>query len=131
MTVQAVGRTSSSTPVASRRRLAHLSGRIGLHVFVAALALIFTAPFFFSISTSLKRVTELHVFPPVLWPANPQPYNYVRVFEVAPYGVFYLNSIIIAGAATIGNVLCAAIAAYGFARFRWRGREICFLILLS
>src|SRR5215210_8115085 len=130
MTVQALDRTSTASAV-SRRRAGELAGRIGLHLFTAALALIFTAPFFFSISTSLKSVTELHVFPPVFWPADPQPYNYVRVFEVVPFGLFYLNTVIIAGTATIGNVLCAAVAAYGFARFRWRGREFCFLLLLS
>ena len=54
-----------------------------------------------------------------------------RGFEVVPFGTFYLNSIIIAGTATIGNVLCAALAGYGFARFRWRGRDACFLVLLS
>src|SRR5262245_13418868 len=116
MTVQAIGSASSAAQAPSRRGAGHLAGRIGLHVLTAALALIFTAPFFFSVSTSLKSVTELHVFPPVFWPANPQPYNYVRVFEVVPYGLFYLNTIIIAGTATIGNVLCASIAAYGFAR---------------
>src|SRR5215210_2136028 len=131
MTVRAIDRTASAGHTASQRRASYLAGRIGLHVFTALLALIFTAPFFFSVSTSLKSVTELHVFPPVIWPADPQPYNYVRVFEVVPYGLFYLNTVIIAGTATIGNVLCAAVAAYGFARFRWRGRELCFLILLS
>lgn len=131
MTVQAIGRSSPAASALARRRAGQVAGRIGLHLFTAALAVIFTAPFFFAVSTSLKAVTELHVFPPVFWPANPQPYNYVRVFEVVPYGLFYLNTVIIAGTATIGNVLCATVAAYGFARFRWRGRELCFLILLS
>jgi multiple sugar transport system permease protein len=131
MTTQAIDRGSASSSAVSRRRVGYLAGRVGLHVFTAILALIFTAPFFFSISTSLKSTTELHVFPPVVWPASPQPYNYVRVFEVVPFGLFYLNTIIIAVTATIGNVLCAAVAAYGFARFRWRGRDLCFLILLS
>src|SRR6186713_74535 len=96
MTVQAIGRTSGGASTVSRRGTGYLAGRIGLHVVTAVLALIFTAPFFFSISTSLKAVTELHVFPPIFWPANPQPYNYVRVFEVVPFGLFYMNTIIIA-----------------------------------
>jgi multiple sugar transport system permease protein len=132
MTVRAIDhRTAPAGRAVTRRRPGRLAGRIGLHLFTALLAVIFTAPFFFSISTSLKSTTELHVFPPVMWPSNPQPYNYVRVFEIVPYGLFYMNTVIIAGTATVGNVICAAIAAYGFARFRWRGREICFLILLS
>src|SRR5215207_10185227 len=131
MTVRAIDRAATAGHSGSHRRPGYLAGRIGLHLVTALLALIFTAPFFFSVSTSLKSVTELHVFPPVLWPADPQPYNYARVFEVVPYGLFYLNTVFIAGTATIGNVLCAAVAAYGFARFRWRGRDFCFLLLLS
>jgi multiple sugar transport system permease protein len=120
----------AARPVASER-LSLRVGRLGLYLLTGLLALVFTAPFFFSLSSSLKTAQELHVFPPVPLPAVPQFYNYVLVFLVVPYGLFYLNTIIIAGAATIGNVLAASLAAYGFARFRWRGRDLCFLILLS
>src|SRR5437762_274540 len=131
MTVRAIDRSSTTAPLVSRPGTGRLAARVGLHALTALLALIFTAPFFFAVSTSLKSVTELHVFPPLVWPAQPQPSNYIRVFEVVPYGLFYLNTILIAGTATIGNVLCAAVAAYGFARFRWRGRDVCFMVLLS
>ncbi|MCC7372279.1 MAG: carbohydrate ABC transporter permease [Chloroflexi bacterium] len=131
MTVQTMGRAASATPTAPRWPASYLAGRVLLHAFAVLLAVIFTAPFFFAISTSLKTPVELHTFPPSIFPADPQPFNYARVFQVAPYGVFYLNTVIIAVTATIGNVICASIAAYGFARFRWRGREICFMVLLS
>jgi multiple sugar transport system permease protein len=130
MTVQAIDRTSSATGWTGNRT-GQLVGRVTLHVLTALLAVIFTAPFFFAVSTSLKSPLELHIIPATLWPSVPQPFNYRRVFEVVPYGLFYMNTVIIAGTATIGNVICASIAAYGFARFRWRGRDICFLILLS
>jgi ABC-type glycerol-3-phosphate transport system permease component len=131
VTAQAIGRSATTTRSGATGRRGPRLGRVGLHLLTAVLAVAFTAPFCFSLSSSLKTAQELHTFPPTLVPAVPQPGNYVRVFEVVPYGTFYLNSIIIAGTATIGNVLCAALAGYGFARFRWRGREICFLVLLS
>lgn len=131
MTVRAIPRTGTSAQGGSAGHLSQRLGRIGLHLATALLALVFTAPFFFSLSSSLKSAQELNVLPPTLLPASPQVSNYLRVFEVVPYGTFYLNSIVIAGTATVGNVLCAAIAGYGFARFRWRGREVCFLVLLS
>jgi len=131
MTAHALGRSSATTRPAAPGHLNARPGRVGLYVLTVLLAAIFTAPFFFTISSSLKTVQELHVFPPTLVPAVPQLSNYARVFEVVPYGTFYLNTVLIAGTATIGNVICAALAGYGFARFRWRGRDICFLILLS
>jgi multiple sugar transport system permease protein len=120
-----------AAPAATRQRLGARAGRLGLYLLTLLLAVVFTAPFFFSLSSSLKTAQELHIFPPTLLPAVPQFQNYARVFQVVPYGTFYINTIIIAGAATIGNVLASALAGYGFARFRWRGRDLCFVILLS
>ncbi len=130
MTAPAIGISRAAEP-AARGRLGARSGRLGLYLLTIVLAVVFTGPFFFSLSSSLKTAQEIHVFPPTPLPAVPQFSNYLRVFEVVPFGTFYLNSIIIAGTATIGNVLCAALAGYGFARFRWRGRDVCFLVLLS
>ena len=46
--------------------------------------------------------------------------------------MFYLNSIvIIAVSGRHRERLGDGIAAYGFARFRWRGRDVCFMVLLS
>jgi multiple sugar transport system permease protein len=131
MSVQALGRSSATARSAVPGRPAVKISRALLYVLMAALGLLFAAPFLFTISSSLKSVQELHVFPPTLVPSVPRFDNYARVFEIVPYGTFYLNTVIIAGTATLGNVVCAALAGYGFARFRWRGRDICFLILLS
>ena len=123
-----------STPASgavARRRAGLPLRTLALYVLVVLLAVVFTAPFFFSVSSSLKTPQELHVFPPNPLPAQPQFQNYLRVFEVVPFGRFYINTILITVLATFGNVLAAALAGYGFARFRWRGRDLCFLILLS
>lgn len=131
MTAPALDLSPLAARAATRHRLGARLGRLGLYLLTGLLAVVFTAPFFFSLSSSLKTAQELHVFPPAPLPAVPQFGNYARVFEVVPYGIFYRNTIIIAVTATIGNVLAASLAAYGFARFRWRGRDLCFLILLS
>jgi multiple sugar transport system permease protein len=131
MTAPALDRSMPAARVAARHRLGARLGRLGLYGLTLLLAVVFTAPFFFSLSSSLKTAQELHIFPPSLLPAAPQFQNYARVFQVVPYGTFYINTVIIAATATIGNVLASALAGYGFARFRWRGRDLCFLILLS
>lgn len=131
MSTGVIGLASRATGPAVRRDLGARLRHLALYLVTGSLAVAFTAPFFFTLSSSLKTTQELHVFPPAPLPAVPQFSNYARVFEVVPYGTFYLNTILIAGTATVGNVLAAALAGYGFARFRWRGRDACFLILLS
>jgi ABC-type glycerol-3-phosphate transport system permease component len=90
-------------------------------------------PFLFTVLSSLKSVPEVHALPPTLLPAVPQWHNYVEVFTVpgVPFDAFYRNSLIITGLGVLGTVTTATASAYGFARFRWFGRDFLFLVLLS
>jgi putative chitobiose transport system permease protein len=130
MSAPAIDLSREAARARTRQGLSHHVGRAALYLLVAVLAVIFTAPFFFSISSSLKSTEELHTFPPTLVPAMPQFANYARVFQVVPYGTFYVNTVIIASVATLGNVLAAALSGYGFARFRWRGRDLIFYSMI-
>jgi len=104
-------------------------------VYVAAIlvALLFMGPFVFTLTSSLKDSSELRVFPPTLFPAIWRWDNYVQVFQIEniPYGLFYRNSVVITAVATLGGVLSSTASAYGFARFRWPGRDAFFVILLA
>src|SRR5262245_41899755 len=120
-------------PERVRGRWPRYVGRGLLYVLATLGAVLFMGPFLFAVSGSLKSVAEIHAFPPALLPAQPAFENYARLFNLAGvyFGRWYLNSIIITVLAVIGTVLTASAAAYGFSRFRWRGREFCFLVLLS
>jgi multiple sugar transport system permease protein len=78
-------------------------------------------------------VVEIRAFPPTLFPAVPQWHNYVEIFTIpgVPYAQFYANTAIITLSATLGAVITAAVSAYGFARFRWSGRDFFFVVLLA
>jgi ABC-type glycerol-3-phosphate transport system permease component len=52
-------------------------------------------------------------------------------FLVHPMHIFLINSFVVAGLVTIGTTLSSALVAYGFARFRFRGREVLFAIIIS
>jgi ABC-type glycerol-3-phosphate transport system permease component len=109
------------------------SGRILLYLCVIFFAIIFMLPFVFALLSSLKTIQELRVFPPPVFPAIPQWANYSALFDLPnlPFGTWYRNSAIITALATTGTVLSASASAYGFTRFRWPGRDICFSILLA
>ncbi len=56
--------------------------------------------------------------------------NYKHVFEQIPLSGYFLNSLIVASVTTVGQVLFASLAGYAFARFKFRGRDFLFLIIL-
>jgi ABC-type glycerol-3-phosphate transport system permease component len=115
------------------RRAAIGPSRLVLYVTVVAGAVVFMLPFFFALTSSLKTASEIRLFPPTLFPAVPQWGNYPSLFVVEnlPYGTWYRNSVIITILSTTGTVLSASASAYGFSRFRWPGRDLCFGILLA
>jgi ABC-type glycerol-3-phosphate transport system permease component len=88
-------------------------------------------PFAWMVSTSLKQEGSVFIFPPVWIPHPVRWDNYVTLFSLVPFGNAFVNSIIVATAATVGQVLSASLAAYAFARLRFRGRNILFIIFLG
>lgn len=56
--------------------------------------------------------------------------NYKRLFADIPIAQYFLNSLIVALAATVGQVVFSALAGYAFARFNFRGRDVIFLVIL-
>ena len=95
------------------------------------LGITFMFPFFWTLMSSLKSVQEIALFPPRWFPAVPQWTNYAQVIQNYPFGLWFYNSMIVVILDTTGTVLSAAIVAYSFARFRYRGRDLIFMITLG
>jgi multiple sugar transport system permease protein len=88
-------------------------------------------PFAWMVATSLKQEGSVFIFPPVWIPHPVRWDNYVTLFNLVPFGNAFVNSIIVATAATVGQVLSSSLAAYAFARLRFRGRNVLFIIFLA
>ena len=116
-----------------RRSLRWLSSRGVLYAVIIALSMIFGFPFFWTVTTSLKTAPELGVFPPLIFPSVPQWGNYVRVFNLFryPIGRWFLNTVYVVFTGTLGTMLSSTLVAYGFARFRFRGKDLLFMITLG
>jgi multiple sugar transport system permease protein len=84
-------------------------------VVVGLLALVMVAPFIYMVATSLRDGSGV----------------YARAWQALPFSRFLLNSVLLAGAAALGQVLTSATAAYAFARLRFPGRDKVFLAFLS
>ena len=68
---------------------------------------------------------------PVLFPAHPQWSNYREVFAVMPFWRMFFNSVLYAACVSIGQVFFCSLAGYAFARLRFRGRDVLFLLYLG
>jgi multiple sugar transport system permease protein len=102
-----------------------------LYVVIAILLVPFVFPLWWMITSSLKTTAEVFAFPPALWPQEPQWENYARVFELQPFAQQYWNSVYIAVLVTAGVLLVSSMAGYAFARIRFRGANLLFLILIA
>lgn len=94
-------------------------------------AVVVAAPFAWSISTSLKTPEQVSTFPPQ-WIPNPIAWsNYPEALTSQPFGRWFLNTLIIITISTFATVMSCSIVAFSFARLRWPGRNIIFVILLT
>jgi multiple sugar transport system permease protein len=88
-------------------------------------------PFLWMISTSFKPDNEVMRFPPKWFPKSPTLKSYQMVWQLVPFGRFFFNSVLIAVVVTASNLLFDSLAAYGFAKRKFPGMEILFVIILS
>ena len=96
---------------------------------IAAVTLVFIYPFWWMMVNSLN--TNAQVFgPPRLLPQSWRWQNYVEI-QKQPFARHYANTLLVAGVGTLGNVLISALSGYGFARVRFPGRGILFILLLT
>jgi ABC-type glycerol-3-phosphate transport system permease component len=94
-------------------------------------AILMIAPFLWIIQAAFGETTEAFVLPPRWLPQNPNLDNFQDVFDQVPYHLFMFNSIKLAVIVTVGQLITCSMAAYAFARLRFPGRNILFLVLLS
>jgi multiple sugar transport system permease protein len=105
---------------------------LGMQLTLAGvISLFFLYPFIFSILSSFKGPTEVYLFPPTLFPKVFIWKNYSRVWELAPFSRFYINTIIVTLLATLGSIISCTLVAYGFARFQFPGRNMLFILIIG
>src|SRR5687767_10621037 len=105
--------------------------RAGVFLLLCLGAALFSVPFLWTVSTALKTNQQVFAVPPE-WIPNPVQWeNFRRAWTELPFPVFVTNTVIITAIAVVGQVVSASLVAYGFARFRFRGRSLMFYLMLS
>jgi multiple sugar transport system permease protein len=88
-------------------------------------------PFLWMVSTSLKSLQETFSTRLDFIPLVPRWENYGRVWSILPFARYFLNSLIVAGCTTVIQVALGSLAAYGFGRLEWPGRDKVFVVYLA
>jgi multiple sugar transport system permease protein len=115
---------------ARRRALPAPSTAVRMVVLLVAAALTL-GPVVWTLSTSLRSPAESFMLPPQFIPTDPDFTPYAEVFQQIDMALLVLNSALVTGLITIGQMLSAALAGYAFARLQFRGREKWFSLVLA
>jgi len=105
--------------------------RVVAYVLLVLVSIVMVTPLLYMVSLALQSDREILSAVPVLWPTDPQWGNFVRLFQTAPFGLFFLNSMIMAGAITLSHLVFDPLIGYVFAKFEFPGKRIAFIALLS
>ena len=112
-------------------RIRQTASRFLIHLTLAGGGALMLVPFFWLLSSSLKAPHEIFVFPPKWIPDPIRWSNYREVFEVVSVMRYAANTMTITIFSTMGVILSSSMAAYSFARLRFKGRDIMFGLILS
>lgn len=114
-----------------RRLVLQVLGK-GLTLLVlCAFGFTFVLPLVWMLSTSLKVEAQIFSYPPI-WIPNPVKWqNYLRAVQLIPFPLYARNTLTICLLSMVGQVVASSLTAYGFARIRWPGRDVVFVVVLA
>lgn len=108
-----------------------LPARAAIYLALVLLGATMVVPFLWMVTTSLKEAGEVFT-PQMQWlPERPQWSNYLDAVLAIPFGRMFSNSVFVACAITLGQVLTSSLAAFAFARLRFPGRDVLFMGYLA
>ena len=102
-----------------------------LHVVLMLGAVVMVMPMLWMLATSLKPASEIAKWPPHILPQAPTLANFRGIFEVAPFGRFFLNSVGISLVATVSVIVTSLVAGAIFAKYRFPGRAFLFGLIIA
>lgn len=105
--------------------------KFSIYAVLIALAASMLLPFWWMLSTSLMTDTEVFQYPPKLLPQSPRWENYPEAMALQPFGRYFLNTTIVTFFSVAGQLLFCSMAAYAFARLRFKWRDKIFALYLA
>jgi multiple sugar transport system permease protein len=101
------------------------------HAVLLLCGLVMIFPLYWMVATSLKFPDQINRFPPVWIPDPVNWASYPEALASRPFGRWFGNTFLIAALVIVGELLSSSFVAYGFARLRFPGRDVLFVLLIS
>ena len=102
------------------------------YAFLGVWALIVLFPFYWMILSSIKSYSQYSSeFVPKFFTLSPTLENYLTAFTAVPLAKYLLNTVIFTVATTAIMLIVTVLAAFGFSRMSFRGRDVAFTVFLS
>lgn len=100
-------------------------------IIVVGLSIISYFSFYWLFVTSIKPEEIIYSFPPVYLFFEPILANYIELFTQNPFGIYYMNSVIVAIAAVLLALTLGSMIAYALSRLQFKGKMIIIAIVLT
>ncbi|HEY3082322.1 MAG TPA: carbohydrate ABC transporter permease [Chloroflexota bacterium] len=123
--------TAGSMPVARSRRGPVPTGPLLINLLLIGGSVLMLLPFVWMILSSFKTQFEILMNPPTFLPLQWHPENYITAWNTAPFGSFYMNSLIVALTTTLSALLFGTMAGFGFSKHRFWGDRFFFVCILT
>jgi multiple sugar transport system permease protein len=101
------------------------------HLVLVPATIVLLFPFAWLLVTSIETPAEALHFPPILIPHKLDFGNYSQALQAAPFGRFFLNSAVVAVVTVLSNLVLCSLAGYAFARYRFLGRGVLFVVIMA
>ena len=124
---------TADLPLADEEALLRMGKRVrsALPFLVALLVTAaFVLPLYWMVIGSLKESVEFFQRPPTWYPHRPRFENYLDAITRIPFMSYLKNSLYYAVGSALGACLSSAIVAYGFAKLKWKGRDVAFSVVM-
>jgi multiple sugar transport system permease protein len=130
--------TSHTGEEITRRRRAHRPGAVVLSVIAVLAAVAFLFPLLWTLYTSISAPEDVYTLPPKIRPPGEWGHyvdaaadNYARAWGQAPWVRYFGNTVFIAVSSVALTLVTGLLAAFAFARMRFRGSGFLFLLVMS
>lgn len=102
-----------------------------LYLFLALIAIVMIGPFFWMVTTAIKPMKDVYIYPPQFIPRELSLENLNQVMSFIPIWRYLANTFYVAIVGTLGQLVVCSMAAYAFSRFKFPGRDLIFTIYLG
>ncbi len=102
-----------------------------VYVVLSVVGIIFIMPFAWMVANSFKDIRGIYKYPPEFIPEVWHFSNYTEAWSATHFDIGFFNSVLVAAAIILGQLLTSSLAGYSFARLRYPGRDKLFLLYIS